>query len=1542
MPDPVMVAEITTSRSRLDQLAAERGRVDAQAALLQPQMTMLLRQGSAAPASQVKTQIDGLRMRRTQLDAEIAQMSATVLRLRDQALAGVDPATAIAELDGTMPVALLPVRLETRFVPNAQELRVRIFPDPIHLHAHEAGLTEEEIQAATSYWLDRWPALQEKERARTSWIRLCASFGAPRAAWIVRSMKPTNATVTPLPAAPTFPDPPRRGAPWTEPVRAVALPDRWLVVGYQAGKRIFAKWGRPVPDTLAFGPTPDPSADDSPEKHEAPAAQQAQLATDDAMKWLVDYQTAVDVGMAVTITAADVTVPGAILTAGIERLIVVGMDWTLDPQAAASRLGSLIEAHRYTEGVELPTQGTPTNNSATASAGYDSRQEALVDAMDPFVQRAALTAVANGRVLARALGLPLDTFDADPGAAAAEQRAAEHMHNALWEATWGYAFDHIFDSLVDDALETYLRDHARRFVRGRGPLPPLRVGNQPYGILPISVYQTWQATNAQEEQMVSLLGRLRPFWTAATGRVPRVGRTARPDRDLMDVLQTTPTSTSFRFRGVAGPTLAANVTELNAAAHAQGLIAQAIGQMLEATFNIRLSHMVLESLQQPLTIPLVTTGPLSETAPLAPNYILEIQQALRRLGGLNLVRGRAGPNTLLQLLLRHAAQLEIAKGSVRLEQLPVAAPLIAMKRSRIEPEFVDVGVSVGDTVTPLRRSVQAVPGITADLSAADYLATTPTRTTVPIRSYDSFVTSLGVLAAVPTAELERLLTETLDLSSHRLDAWFTSVTARRLDALRTRIVPITRQTLYRQGVYLGGFGWVEDLRPSLTRGSRGYVHTPSISHARTAAILRSGHLSHLESNPELLRADLSSERVRTALRLLDGIIEGQSLEALLGYRLERALRDRKLARYILPLRTIAPLARSGDARPAGPLEAVEAHDVVDGVELLKLWKAEGLAFFNRPGLPPANPLQPNPDQANLNLELGRLRDTLDAVNDVMMAEGVYQAVLGNMNRSRSALGALDRQGRPPEPEVVKTPRTGVDYQHRVLLLLQSTVVPAVWAATDAWATASPWVNAWAGSILRSPTMVRFAAEALNASGTVLRRLEIDARELRLSPLGLLAASTAAAAGKPTDLEERLALAFAVHPTLPATTATLRLLGERVPTWPATILGPAELTMLAKAVQALVSGHRPAEARDLALPDTTDATGWSENDVFGIARTVVQAFRTAADKLAATLDNPASTATALRDSLLAAAAAGARGAVPRSNTASGTGASSNGAGDPLVAQAVGIRDAMRKLLDALDADGAAAPDAVPAEERIERATRWIRAILGDEFPVLHPFMVPGGQEVRASLNSRAALLGGDSLAVVTWLRQMGLVRPSVATLARVVTSAELLASRSDPNQLRLIQLPHMPGDRWVALPVGSDAILPAGQLSIVAYAPIAIDPGRPVCGIFVDAWNELLPSPAETTGVAFHYDAPNSRAPQTVLLVVPSNTAVTKWSVSALEGAVLEALELARMRPVDLPALQWMSRFLPALYFAHNPAGDTVSLNFVSAEATARAAAPAGG
>jgi len=92
---------------------------------------------------------------------------------------------------------------------------------------------------------------------------------------------------------------------------------------------------------------------------------------------------------------------------------------------------------------------------------------------------------------------------------------------------------------------------------------------------------------------------------------------------------------------------------------------------------------------------------------------------------------------------------------------------------------------------------------------------------------------------------------TIDLASHRLDAWITSFATQRLAALRAR---------QPEGLFIGAYGWVESLHqrglgtplqtlppdepePLFAQpGDTGFIHAPSMTQAATAALLETTSL----------------------------------------------------------------------------------------------------------------------------------------------------------------------------------------------------------------------------------------------------------------------------------------------------------------------------------------------------------------------------------------------------------------------------------------------------------------------------------------------------------------------------------------------------------------------------------------------------------------------------------------------------------------------------------------------------------------------------
>src|SRR5262245_26653391 len=171
-----------------------------------------------------------------------------------------------------VPLVLLPVRLGTRFCSLAggvTDLRVRIYPDKIHVDTHHLELTTDERTWGTRYWQQDWLAGDDIAARAGAWTTLAARFGAARAAWIARVLQPTNITlrpVTPVPSGtqptvpPVLPRLPAVGpngeSAWRHAPQARLLPDRWIAVLHSAGQVVLTVTGKDISRPLAAGPNP--------------------------------------------------------------------------------------------------------------------------------------------------------------------------------------------------------------------------------------------------------------------------------------------------------------------------------------------------------------------------------------------------------------------------------------------------------------------------------------------------------------------------------------------------------------------------------------------------------------------------------------------------------------------------------------------------------------------------------------------------------------------------------------------------------------------------------------------------------------------------------------------------------------------------------------------------------------------------------------------------------------------------------------------------------------------------------------------------------------------------------------------------------------------------------------------------------------------------------------------------------------------------------------------------------------------------------------
>jgi hypothetical protein len=806
--------------------------------------------------------------------------------------------------------------------------------------------------------------------------------------------------------------------------------------------------------------------------------------------------------------------------------------------------------------------------------------------------------------------------------------------------------------------------------------------------------------------------------------------------------------------------------------------------------------------------------------------------------------------------------------------------------------------------------------------------------------------------------LERLFTGSLDLCSHRLDAWVTSFATKRLREMR-QASP--------KGIVLGGYGWVMNLRPAaiptqetppigeqgvLLRPSNnpGYTHTPSLAQAATVAVLRSGHLTHSDPDTkEVLAIDLASERVRLATWLLDGVRQGQPLGALLGYRFERHLQDSGLGQFIPFFREVAPLVAKkiehtdDSVDPQVSVESIAANNVVDGLELHRKWQAAQRVIMISFAPILGSPLQslfnqlkeqerPKPNQLAeaqnaLVAELNLLDDAVDAVSDALMAESVHHAVQGNPLRTATTLDAIaSGETAPPELEVVRTPRTGIALTYRLVTLSGGApTLPPEWKTPDvpSRSDAEPNLNAWVAKLLGNPAQVRCLVERLEPeSGAIAETKELRIDELHLSPLDFIYANEGGRDAAPSEIEQRIFYALRHQTGGFAADAILRINPGRAADWTTSDLGYGEFSELVRAARKVVTSARGIDASELNLPERNQPAGVDLTELQTRADNAEQALRSALTELQERLEKATpSTLEPLRKAILRSSHFGIPGAVPFS--ANGDSPVDH---DALVLQGNSIAKEMALRVDKFDSLKATSQATALTEDdtrklQIDR----LHAAFGDAFVVLPRFSPANANELETALADSDAIQANDPLAVVTWFQRVSRVREGVAGLDASIRYAEALQTGEQLN-LRIAQLPYAKDDRWVALPMEPGEALSASRFSLVVQSPADLDVKQPLTGLLIDDWVEVVPNSTETTGVVFQYDQPDATPPQCILLAVPPDLDLP-WNLWSLQQVLLETLDLARIRAVDPDALDEVGHYLPALYFAVNRAGDTVSTDF---------------
>lgn len=783
-----------------------------------------------------------------------------------------------------------------------------------------------------------------------------------------------------------------------------------------------------------------------------------------------------------------------------------------------------------------------------------------------------------------------------------------------------------------------------------------------------------------------------------------------------------------------------------------------------------------------------------------------------------------------------------------------------------------------------------------------------------------FRASLAVLAQLPTAELEHLFAEHLDLASHRLDAWVLGLVNQRLSKMRSA------QT---EGIYLGAYGWLLNLKPGSKRqeshggstyhvkadgsipemidpDNQGHILAPSLNHALTGAVLRSGYNAHLGGAEEgTLAINLSSKRIRKALFYLEGIRNGQPLGALLGYQLERALISNGLGQYIQAIREQFPLNKIATL---STFSQTDLHHTIDGEALLEVARTVGYPY----GVSTLSPL-PNSTKDLIISQIETLFNAIDALGDLAIAEGTYHVVSGNYARAGAMLKALSQQNHIPEPEVIQTPRTGQSLTHRV-----GIVIPPITTlnASPQWssqlstrAITEPSINRWLAEQLPNPENIKCQLnyKIEDAAGVVSSgRSTVSISDLEIEPIDLFYIFPESVLQINTELEKRFKKYLINQLNASASGLTYSKFvvdfATRDVSWANTVLTIEEISNLMYSLRAMLLKGRPITAIDV-IHSSTDSGGDEFNLNLIEVQQRIQQLQTIFVAHQSQLQNNF-------QSLWLTALDGFE------------------SGD------LTIEEDLSLIVDYTDIQSRLDKDYSRRLEEYQKVLTKIKptqnnkkqfllyqeaaqALLGKSFRILPHFSAHNAQELQSCYSARNTILPNvQPLEIEGWIMGLSRVKESMNHLEQFSLMQSILGGQDEMGlSFAPLQLPYRSNDNWVGMELPLDyyknhqndsAFVSLDKLSLVLAFPDSFSSHNPLAGIIIDEWTESIPNQEETIGVAFHYDEPNAEPPQAILLAIHPETIKNggkKWHWNQLKDTLHTTLALAKMRAVEPDHLQ---------------------------------------
>ncbi|MFK7786199.1 MAG: hypothetical protein AB8B56_13855, partial [Crocinitomicaceae bacterium] len=1053
---------------------------------------------------------------------------------------------SVGAMDDRYPVLFFPVKIETKFVGN--KLNVRVFPDEIFVKNLEYNLTETEREAAEKFWnsiyeIDNSNAeieaeteeeieeeIEAKETEKKASVNeIIDVLGKDRAAWALKQTWPTNLKTDDIfsedklfklkPKRAVLQSTSSKADDWTEAAFTDMLPDRFAFHLYDdKGNVTVKKLGNTIKTDiqLGFNPTEELVKDELYQK---------------GLKWMFDYNEAVRVGMAATISLTSEQVKD-----GFSKLTVVGVKYSKKISDSTTKVIELFENHQFkADGMGLVDIGKATQQVEHVDLEKEEPSE-----LDTFIDThlrgelgGANELKTDGSRLVEALGFNNSHLSNLQNRAKVDLSNAVEMNKILWPSTIEYYLNQFSANTYTHSRNT----HAKKFfldnVSGRGVLPTLRVGDQAYGITPVTSFSKWKNSSNPTFGEKLLESILNPLYQHVFK--PKSETNISDAAEAYKALSANASSKRYSARSVIGKNLAYTLVNHQQQA---ALLKELKNMGIDENDVPDIMQYAMNSEATPLTGPIVDSGRVfaKRTLQTSNAHGLNIFGLLHHATSFGDIINHTFNNTvlisqkdsLLYLYVRYAYLREAVKSSLNYLEPSKLNQAVALLDSEFdhlrtnkklsndmveymrltetsivksEPKFkslmsrlniesakavpmanpTDIRTVDAFLSTEVSKSVDANKNLEIPSSKWDYLNNSFTGITGTL-SMGNFLFEQMHLNKPETAELKALraaLGNLKDLNVRELENLFSEhidLTSHRLDAWLIGVANerlMNNRKKHKTGVYFGAYGFVENLKKDKKSSSdpQGYIHAPSIDQAKVSAIVRTGF-------SDIMKEMLKDSTTQQALSDLS--IDITSKRILTSLSMIDGLNNGQDIRALLGFQFERGLSEQGLAKyilgfrdKFGTISSISSKGSEDDYKANNTVDGKALveAYQAKSDWASEIKFESTKDENTINDVLAEIDDSLDGFSDLMHVESLYQMIKSDYSGLAALLKSLNNFERIPEPEFIKTHVHALKHENRVAVMFSANGNRSVWGNFTYKSVLNPWINEWIGNLLPSPESI---------------------------------------------------------------------------------------------------------------------------------------------------------------------------------------------------------------------------------------------------------------------------------------------------------------------------------------------------------------------------------------------------------------------------------------------------------------------------------------